>query len=80
MDDTVEEQVTERIQKQIGLERIGEQVGNIPAPPTVDDTVEVVIGNVQINAVASSVGVSAAPVHGQARRELFVAEVLSTSH
>ena len=39
-----------------------------------DDTVEVVFENVQVIAAAGSVGVSTAPVHGRARRELFVAE------
>ena len=40
VDDTVEEQVTERIQEQIGFERIEEQGGDFPAP-IVDDTVEI---------------------------------------
>ena len=71
VDDTVEIHVTERIRKQILPERVEEQIGSIPVPQIVDDTVEVVIGNVQVIAAAGSVGVSTAPVHGQARRELF---------
>ena len=74
VDDTVEEEVTERIQEQIGLEPMEEQVGDVPVPQIVDDTVEVVIGYVQVIAAAGSVGVSTAPVHGQARRDSFVAQ------
>ena len=55
VDDTVEIHVTERIQEQIGPERIEEQVGGIPVPQIVDDAVEVVIGNVQVIAAAGSV-------------------------
>ena len=74
VDDTVEEQVNEQILEQIEPERIEEQIGDIPAPQLVDDTVEAVIGNVHVIAAGGPVGVSTAPVHGQARRELFVAE------
>ena len=50
------------------------QIGDVPVPQVVDDIVEVVFGNVQVIATAGSVGLSTVPVHGQARRELFVAE------
>ena len=50
------------------------QIGDVPVPQIVDDTVEVVFGYVQVTAAAGSVGLSTAPVHGQVRRELFVAE------
>ena len=38
-----EVQVTERIQEQIVPERNEEQIGDIPVPPFVDETVEVVV-------------------------------------
>ena len=57
VDDAVEIHVTERIPEQIGPEQSEKQVGDIPVSRIVEVTVEVVIGNVQVNVSAVPVSV-----------------------
>ena len=50
------------------------EIWDIPVPKIVDDTVEVVIGHVQVIAAVGSAGVSTTLLHGQVHPQLFVVE------